>query len=85
MLQIKISDIDALNNLSQEMGILVYLQQLVNAEDDGIDDSRLAFGIPDVIEYLSDLQYKAAVQLQMLVTKNDFAISDQKMGNSTSS
>lgn len=85
MLQIKISDLDTLNDLSQEMGILVYLQQLVNAEDDSIDDSRLAFGIPDVIEYLSDLQYKAAVQLQMLVTKDDFAMSDQRTGDGTAS
>ncbi len=72
MLQIKVSHIDALNGLSCELGMLAYLQQLAEADGNGICDSRVAFAKTDVISYLSDLQYEAAMRLQELVTKDGF-------------
>lgn len=72
MLQIKVSNVDALNDLSCELGVLAYLQQLAEADGSCICDSRATFAKTEVISYLSDLQYDAAMRLQELVTKDGF-------------
>ncbi|MBQ4040375.1 MAG: hypothetical protein IJO77_02200 [Oscillospiraceae bacterium] len=78
MLKIHISTIDELNELTAQLGVVTYLQDLIlydeNCDMLGSDD--LVFAREFAKAFIFETQYKTVTQLRSLVTGENFAVSD---------
>ena len=78
MLKIHISTIDELNELTAQLGVVTYLQDLIlydeNCDMLGSDD--LVFAREFAKAFIFDIQYKTVTKLRSLVTSDSFTVSD---------
>lgn len=73
MFYIQLADVDELFSISLELGILAYLQELVQYDKVGdICEWELTFAQKEVESYLLDKQLQMVVKLRELLTKERF-------------
>ena len=76
MLKIKVQDLDELNDISTELGIIAYLQSLVwyDFNSRTVNTSKVDVSRGDTEHYLLDRQLDVVCKLQDLISKESFII-----------
>lgn len=70
-MQVKLEDIDQLYCLVSDMSVLIYIQQLLRENEDGIfiGDGGNKYGARDVLDYVVDRQVETLLKIWELLNE----------------